>query len=313
MNSQTLITHHSSLITHNSLHDSFPGWSPAFGAALERLSIAIRRPAGSQHPGAVRSRARGRAIEFADYRAYTPGDDPKLVDWRAYARLGRLYLKQYEEERSRTITLLVDTSASMDWGDGDAHKGLYARRLAAALAWIGASHHEQVRGYLLRERGVSLLPPISSRATAVPVYRELAAVRESGATGLAEAVRKIAPALAWGPVILLTDLLDPTWPAALDALAPSGEAALLQLLAPEEWEPPLGEEVELQDAESGELRPTRLGPIELAAYRGRLDAFLAEVRSHCHRLGIVHLALNTGTSLQDTVLKRLTSGGVLAG
>ncbi len=302
-------THHSSPITHH----SFPGWSPTFGAALERLSLAVRRPARGQHPGSVRSRARGRALEFADYRAYAPGDDPKLVDWRAYARLGRLYLKQYEEERSRTITLLVDASASMAWGEGDAHKGLYARRLAAAFAWIGVSHHEPVQAYLVRDGQASPLPSVSARAAAVLVFRELASVRESGRTLLADALRTVAPSLARGPVILLTDLLDSTWRSALDALAPGGEAVVLQLLAPAEWEPPLGQEVELVDAESGERCPTRLGPVELAAYRQRLRSFLAEASSHCHRLGIVHVALNTGVPLHETVLKQLPAVGLLTG
>ncbi len=293
-------------------HLTFPGWTVAFGAALEQLSIAVRRPATGPQAGTVRSRARGRALEFADYRAYTPGDDPRLVDWRAYARLGRLYLKQYEDERSRTITLLVDSSGSMDWGEGDTHKGLFARRLAAGLAWIGASHHERVQGYLLREGNAMPLPPISTRASAAIAFRELGAVRESGRTLLADGVRRIAPSLARGPVILLTDLLDPTWLSALQALAPRGEAMVMQLLGPEEWEPPLGGEVELVDAESGELRPTRLGPVELASYREGLRSFLAEVASRCRSLGIVHVALNTGTPLSETMLKQLTSTGVLA-
>ncbi len=292
-------------------HHSFPGWAPSFQAALERLTIAVRRPAGGQHAGDVRSRSRGRALEFADYRAYTPGDDPKLVDWRAYNRLGRLYLKQYEEERSRTITLLVDASASMDWGEGDAHKGLYARRLAAALAWIGASHHERVRGFLLRDGAAEQLPPVSSREGAVILYRELGAVREAGHTGVAESVRRLS--LPGGPTILISDLLEPSWADALSVLAPSEEAAVLQLLAPDELEPPLGEEVELVDSETGELRPTRLGPVELSAYRARLDGFLAEVRAECRKRGIVHVVVNTGTPVQDTVLKQLTAAGVLAG
>ncbi|MBI2954952.1 MAG: DUF58 domain-containing protein [Chloroflexi bacterium] len=297
-------------------HYSFPGWGPAFGAAIERLSIAARSPARGQHPSSVRSRTRGRALEFADYRAYAPGDDPKLVDWRAYARLGRLYLKQYEEERSRTITLLVDASTSMDWSEGDSHKGLYARRLAAGLAWIGVSHHETVQVFLVRDGEALPLPSVSSRATTVVVFRELGAVRESGRTLLADAVRRVARGPSRkgrGPVFLLTDLLDPTWRSALDSLAPSGEAVVLQLLAPDEWEPPLGQEVELVDSESGELRPTRLGPVELGAYRQRLRAFLAEVNSHCHRLGVVHLAINTGIPLHETVLKQLPTAGVLTG
>lgn len=291
----------------------FPGWAPTFTAALERLTIAVRRPAAGQYAGDVRSLARGHALEFADYRAYTPGDDPKLVDWRAYTRLGRLYLKQYEEERSRTVTLLVDASASMDWGDGGSHKGLYARRLAAALLWIGACHRERVRVFLLRDGRAEQLPPVSSRSGALALYRELGQARESGKTALAEAVRLPAAPSSRGPLVLLSDLLDRSWPEALTELASVGEVAVIQLLAPQEWEPSLGEEVELVDAETGELRPTRLGPVELSTYRARLDAFLADVRAKSGRYGLAHVALSTGLPFQEVVLRRLPSAGVLSG
>ncbi|HEX2185488.1 MAG TPA: DUF58 domain-containing protein, partial [Chloroflexota bacterium] len=230
---------------------SFPGWTPSFQAALERLAIAVRRPARSQYAGAVRSRIRGRALEFADYRAYTPGDDPKLVDWRAYTRLDRLYLKQYDEERARTVTLLIDASASMDWGEGEGHKGLYARRRAAALAWIALGRLEPVRAYVLRDGFAAPLQPVLARPALAALLGRLGAEQESGHVDLAAAVRTAAPSRAPGPAILLTDLLDPGWPDALDALAATGEGAVLQVLAPDEWEPPLGEEVELQDAETG--------------------------------------------------------------
>ena len=299
---------------------SFPGWTPGFQAALERLTIAARRPAGERPGGMVRSRQRGRALEFADYRPYTPGDDPKLVDWRAYTRLDRLYLKRYEEERARTLTFLIDISASLDWGDGEAHKGRYARRLAAALAWIALSRHEPARTHLLRDGNALPLPPVSSRSGAVTLFRRLGSVREGGGTDLAASLPAALPGglgvsprsgRAPGPTILLTDLLDAGWPDALGALAATGEATVLQVLAPAEWEPPLGEEVELEDAETGELRATRLGPRELDAYRERRDTFLSQIRDHCRRLGVVHLALNTATPLAETVLRRLPETGVL--
>jgi uncharacterized protein (DUF58 family) len=257
---------------------------------------------------------RGRALEFADYRPYTPGDDPKLVDWRAFSRLGRLYLKQYEEERSRTLTLLVDASASLDWGEGDAHKGRFARRLGAALAWISLSRHEPVRLFLLRDGGARPVAPTATRAGAQDLFDALGGVRERGAAGLATAVgAALRGRRASGPVVLLTDLLEPDWAEALRTLAGTGEGIALHVLAPDEWEPGLGDEVELEDAETGELRPSRLGPPELAAYAERLGAYLAQVQAECARLQIAHVALNTGVSLQDTVLRRLTAAGILVG
>jgi uncharacterized protein (DUF58 family) len=292
----------------------FPGWPPAFQEALARLAVAARQPARRHDAGAVRSRVRGRALEFAEHRPYSPGDDPRLVDWRAYSRLDRLYLKQFDEERSRTLTLLVDTSASLDWGEGAAHKGWYARQLAAALAWISLCRHEPVRAFLLSDGGAIPLPPCAGRAGAAALFRALGAVAERGGTGLPAAVRA---ALAGpvgagrGPTVLIGDLLDPDWPAALAALAATGEGAVLQTLAPEEWEPLLGDEVELEDVETGEWRPSRLDPAALAAYRARFDTFLAEVREHCRRLGLVHLALDTGIPLRDAVLRLLPEAGVL--
>jgi hypothetical protein len=86
---------------------------------------------------------------------------------------------------------------------------------------------------------------------------------------------------------------------------------VLQVLAPEEWEPGLDDEVELEDAETGERRPARLGPLEVAAYRERLSAFLAEIRARCARLDLVHVALDSGAPLQDAVLRRLPAAGAL--
>ena len=292
--------------------ETFPGWAPGFQAALERLTIVPRRPARDHSAGAVRSRLRGRALEFADYRPYVPGDDPKLVDWRTYARLGRLYLKQYDEERARTLTLLVDASASLDWGEGPVHKGQYARRLAAALAWIALRRQERVQTCLLREGAAARLPPVAARVEVVTLFRYLAAVRESGDTRLAAALRAALPGPGPGPAVLLSDLLDPSWPEALGILSAGGEGIVLQVLAPDEWEPPLGEEVELQDAETGALCPTRLGPVELAAYRERLEAFPAAVRAQCRRYGLAYAALNTGTSLQEAVLRQLPTAGILS-
>lgn len=288
----------------------FPGWQPGFEAALGRVSISVRRPAGSPHPGAVRSNALGRAIEFADYRPYVAGDDPRLVDWRVYGRLGRLYVKRHHEERERTLTMLIDASASLDFGEGASHKGVFGRRLAAALGWASLAHHEPVRAWVLRDGQAVPLPPTFALAEAPRLFSALRDVREQGGTGLDRAVRQALAARPRGPVILFSDLLDASWRGAMAALA-EHEAVVIQPLAPEEWEPSLGDEVELEDAESGERLSVRLGPAEVAAYRERLAAFLDDVATEARRQGIVHIALRSDEDLADVVLRRFLAVGVL--
>jgi uncharacterized protein (DUF58 family) len=291
----------------------FPGWSRGLQAALERLSIAAPRPATALRAGPVLSRSLGRALEFADYRAYAPGDDPKLVDWRAYNRLDRLYLKQFHEEHARTIAILVDGSASLDWGEGDRHKGLYARQMAAALAWIALGHTERVQTFVLHGDSAQALPTPMVRSGVVALFRALGDVRHTDRLMLASAVRDALRQLRGsGPLFFISDLLDDDWASALRLLAQREQHdVILQMLAPDEWDPPLGDEVELQDSESGELRQTRFGPSERNAYRARLEAFVKDISSSARRLGLRHLALNTADPLSDTLLKRLPAAGVL--
>jgi uncharacterized protein (DUF58 family) len=291
----------------------FPGWSRGLQAALDRLTIASPRPPGGHLAGPVISRSLGRALEFADYRAYVPGDDPKLVDWRAYNRLDRLYLKQYREERARTITLLIDGSASLDWGDGENHKGLYARRLAAALAWIALGRLERVDVFILREDRADRLPAPLGRSAAARLFGSLADAREHGRLSLMSAVgHALRQARGEGPAFLVSDLLDSDSAGALRLLSRRQQHdVILQVLAPDEWNPRLGDEVELQDSETGELRQTRFGPAELRDYRSRLHAFITEVGTRCRELRLRHVPLDTGEPLADTLLHRLPAAGVL--
>src|SRR5215207_6082338 len=106
----------------------------AFLERLERLSLVTRRRVSGQGKGDRRSIRKGTSIEFVDYRHYTPGDDPRQVDWNIYRRSGNLYVKQFEEEEVLTAHILVDASRSMDWGSPA--KADFAARLAAALGYV---------------------------------------------------------------------------------------------------------------------------------------------------------------------------------
>ena len=114
-----------------------PLFDEAFLYKLERLSILSRRAMAGQLQGERRSPKRGQSVEFADFRPYTPGDDFRRIDWNAYARLERFFLKLFVEEEDLTVHLLVDTSRSMDWGQPN--KLWYAVRAAGALGYIGAT------------------------------------------------------------------------------------------------------------------------------------------------------------------------------
>src|SRR5437763_7325578 len=101
---------------------------------LDSLALLTRRPMASGRPGRRRSPLAGSSMEFADYRRYAPGDDFRRIDWRAYARLERLFLRVFEAEENLTVTVLVDCSDSMYYGNPP--KATLATSLAAALAYV---------------------------------------------------------------------------------------------------------------------------------------------------------------------------------
>jgi len=101
---------------------------------LEALALQVRRAVNGRMGGERRSNARGRSVEFADFRNYTPGDDFRLIDWNAYARLDRYMLRLFVAEQELPLSIFVDLSGSMDWGNPN--KAATAKRLAGAIAYV---------------------------------------------------------------------------------------------------------------------------------------------------------------------------------
>src|SRR5262245_61454477 len=114
---------------------------PEFMHRLEQLEIVSRKIFAGKMRGERRSKRKGESVEFADYRNYVVGDDLRFLDWNILARLDRLFLKLFLEEEDLHVSLLIDASKSMDWGAPT--KSLYAKRVAAALAYIGLVNYDR--------------------------------------------------------------------------------------------------------------------------------------------------------------------------
>src|SRR5574338_410224 len=114
----------------------------AFLRRLERLALVARRASIGQTQGERRSQKRGQSVEFADFRPYVMGDDFRRIDWNAYARLERFFIKLFVEEEDLSVHLLVDTSRSMNWGQPN--KLWYATRIAGALSYIALAGLDRV-------------------------------------------------------------------------------------------------------------------------------------------------------------------------
>ncbi len=297
---------------------------PAFLAQLDRLALVSRRVRAGQIQGERRSLKRGGSIEFADFRTYAPGDDFRQVDWNAYARLERLFLKLFVAEEDLTFHILLDASQSMAWGEPQ--KWLYARRLAAALGYVALVSMDRVTGAALgnelattdeqRRTNVSsssvlgpssVFRPHRGKRQALAWFNWLAALEAGGELDPAAALhRYTARARHPGPLLLISDLLGPGWEDGLRDLASRRfEVTVLHILSPQEVSPTFEGDLRLVDSESGAAVEITADYDLLQRYRARLAAWQEHLGGSCAAVGAHYVFVETSLPLKELVLAYL--------
>lgn len=254
-------------------------------AAVEGLGLRARLVVEGLFAGLHRSPFKGFSVEFSEYRPYQPGDDLRLVDWRAFARTDRYYVKEFEEETNLRFYLGLDCSASMAFSSAAPWtKFEYAATLAAALAYLALGQRDAVGlatfGPGLRE----FVPPRSSRKHFRTLLQVLEAARPEGPTDLYATLAALAErAPRRGLFALFTDLWD-VRARVLDGFralrAEKHEVILFHVLDPAEEEFPFREAAAFVDAESAErveLEPSRFRESYVEALAGLKRDFALEL------------------------------------
>lgn len=280
--------------------------SADFLAQLERLALLSRRIFRGRVKGERKSPRKGISVEFSDYRPYGIGDDLRYVDWNIYARLDRLYLKLFVDEEDLCLHLLLDASASMEYGEPS--KLRYSTRLAAALGFVGLMNLERVGVGVVRERTAEGWSPARGRGQILSLMGFLSRLRAAGPTSLNEALASYAlRAREPGLAVLISDLLDPVgYERGLKALLERRfDVHVIHLLAADEMNPSFAGDLRLLDAETGELRDLTLDGEALRLYRKRLHDFLEHAESFCRTNEISYHRVLTDTPVEEFMLRQL--------
>ena len=277
---------------------------------LEGLAVLVRRSVKGQMGGERRSVSRGRSPEFADFRNYTPGDDYRLIDWNAYARLDRYMLRLFVAEEELPLSLFVDLSGSMDWGRPN--KAETARRLAAAIAYVALASLDRVRLTVFADGPTSGGAPYRGRHSAPGLFARIESFPAGGATDYSRLVWPIARQRP-GLTVLITDGLgeSPIEPAITALKQARQEGAVLQLLAPQEHTPDWTGDAHLVDAETGAEREFTATPATQAAYRTALARRTDEIEHAARRRGLRFARLTTDQPIDDMARRTLRRMGLL--
>jgi uncharacterized protein (DUF58 family) len=285
---------------------------------LTQLTLVAARIRAGVIKGERRSSRRGSSVEFADYRAYAPGDDLRRLDWNIYARLERPFVKLFEEEEDLAVYILLDASRSMGWGEADLDKFQYALRLAAGLGAVALAAGDRLVVAALQGGGVTgEFGPARGQAALPRLFRFLEGLEAQGTTDLEASLRQffVTPRRA-GLVILISDLFSQTdsssWQAGLrQALGRGHEAALLHVLAPDELDPPLAGDLQLVDIESGRRQDVSLDGGLRALYRQRARAWLQSTQAACRKQGIRYRQLTISLPWEQALLLEMRRAGVV--
>jgi uncharacterized protein (DUF58 family) len=277
---------------------------------LETLAIQVRRAVTGQMGGERRSRRRGRSVEFADFRNYSPGDDYRLIDWNAYARLDRFMLRLFTAEEELPLSIFLDLSGSMDWGTPN--KSLVARRLAGAIAYVALAALDRVRLTVFADAPTAGGAPYRGRRAAAELFARLQSFPAGGITDYARLTWPIGRQRP-GMSVLITDGLGhaPIDPAIAALQRARQEGAVLQLLAPQEIRPDWSGDARLRDAETGVEREFTSTPLTQAAYLRALTSRTDEIASASNRRGLRFARLSTGQPLEEMVTRTLREVGLL--
>lgn len=282
---------------------------PALLEALERLAISTRTRLLGFFAGEHRSRRFGSSVDFADYREYRPGDDFRRIDPALSARFDKPFLRLFEAEEDVPVRIILDASASM--GYGTPSKSRIAAQLCAAFAHVGLVQGDRVRLYAAREGGAEGSRWFRGRGESTQAMAWLERQTARGGPGMREASRGIREEGRAGLLVVVSDLLEQGWEETVRRFAPPGEAAVVQVLAPEELEPPLEGDITLVDVETGAEVEVSATADLLGAYARRLDAWMAAVRSACTSRGIAHVTTRSDANIRDLLLRGLRRDQVL--
>lgn len=283
--------------------------SPELLAKLRGLELRARTVVEGFMSGIHRSTHKGSSIEFAEHRPYFQGDDVRHIDWRAYAKSDRLYVKEFEEETNLRCYIAVDASTSMSFGTVPLSKFAYASVVAAAIAYIALEQRDAVGLILFNERMLNYIPPRMHPAHFSVIVRALETTRPHGYTNFGNAIFELGERLKRrGLVVLLSDLIeeDGSFQTALSFLRHrKHEVIAIQLLDPAEIELPFDEPSLFQDLELQRTLPADPTLIR-EAYKSEVENFIANCKEMCSQAYADHKLLRTDEPLDKPLIEYLS-------
>ncbi|NEW05237.1 DUF58 domain-containing protein [Paenibacillus sp. SYP-B3998] len=292
---------------------------PVFMQRLDQMSIASKSRIRGTMQGKRRSSEYGSSLDFADYRLYSQGDDTRQLDWHAYGRTGKPFVKLFKDEQELQVNLWLDASQSMNFGKIEGATPLrskweYARQLAAAIGYISLCRYDQVSASAFTTHITKKLKQLRGKASSQRLFEFLEGCQAEGVgdVGAVFCNSSFLPRQS-GMTWLFSDFLyDQGVEEALAyLLAAKQEVVAVQILAPDELVPKLAGELRLIDSESGAAKEVAISSSVLEAYQIEIQKYTSTLRTFCYERGITYVLAITNVPVEDVLLKEFRRSGII--
>jgi uncharacterized protein (DUF58 family) len=283
---------------------------PEVLAGISSLDLLAKTVVDGFVAGLHRSPDFGFSQEFAEYRAYTPGDDLRHVDWNLFARTERCYLKRYRGETNSQLTVLLDASNSMQYTSGSPSKMDYARFLAAALLYLAIHNQRDAAGLIVFDDEVrDYIRPSTRPGQLARLFAGLERVMPHARTDFARPLEHFQNALhRRGIAIVISDFYEQP-ETIVKRIAPlrfrGNEVILFHILDPQEIRPAMKGAALLVDLETGQKIEV-IPEYTKTAYRAKIDAHIEQLRSLARGAGMDYQLLVTNQPLDLALREYLT-------
>ena len=262
--------------------------------------------------GERRSRRKGQSVEFADFRAYVPGDDLRFIDWNLYARLDRPFLKLFLEEEDLHVYVVIDNSRSMEFGDPT--KLRFAQQLAAALGFVALCRSDRVQIASLTSARSGNWAPLRGRHGVWQLVSQLQNIQAEDDADLYRGIRDFSMRCPGrGIVVVISDLLEKNGfePAFKQLIARDMDMYVVHLLATEEVRPALNGDLKLLDCEDRDTTEISISRTMLDRYDQTVRSFLARARNYCVKRGIGYVFADTRIPIEELIQGHLAQRGLV--
>jgi uncharacterized protein (DUF58 family) len=286
-----------------------------FQRKLEYLALVSRRVFSGRLRAERRTKKSGSGVEFADHRDYQPGDDFRTLDWSVYQRFEKLLVRLYEEEEDLAIYLILDTSGSMAFGaERRADKLRYAKKVVAALAYVGLANLDRVSIVTTSDRVMERMPETRGKARIFKAFRFLRSIGAEGTTDLGDAMKTfVAQNKRRGLAVLVSDLYDPKgFERGMNVLRYNKfDPFVVHVVDPGDAKPQLQGDVLLYDCETGDEREVTVTAKVLERFAKAHTEYVAGIERFCATRQVPYVAASLDTPFDELILRVFRRGGFL--